>query len=62
MYIIPDSKSKRSTSFGFGKKSDFTSSSSRDNPPPGTYNETDRMYKFKKTGLKFGPGREVVIL
>lgn len=58
IYELPSTIAKRSTSFGFGKKSDFTNGSAKNLPAPGQYDGIDRMYKFKRTGLSFGIGRE----
>ena len=58
-YTLPESKSKRSTSFGYGTKYDFTAHV-KNFPPPGHYSNVDAMYKFKKHGLSIAPGRDVV--
>lgn len=57
-YTLPDSKNMRSTSFGFGKKFDFTSHS-KGFPAPGHYSNVDSMYQYKKPGLTIAPGRDV---
>jgi len=60
-YVLPEARSHRATSFGFGKKSDFTNTTSNFMPAPGQYTDgLDNMYKFKRTGQKFGPGRAEV--
>lgn len=58
-YTLPDTKAMRSTSFGFGKKYDFTAHV-KSYPAPGHYKEVDKMYTYKKTGLTMAPGRDTV--
>lgn len=58
-YTLPDSKAMRSTSFGYGKKYDFTAHV-KSYPAPGHYKEVDKMYMYKKSGPTMAPGRDTV--
>jgi len=53
-YDIPATTSKRTTSFGYGGKYDFTSGKEK-TPGPGTYNTSD---KANNPGFSFGLSRE----
>ena len=64
MYNLPTTKSKRRTSFGYGKKTDLDVGKDRHNvtPSPDTYNlhnfvETNKM---REKGFSPGKGREEV--
>lgn len=52
-YKLPDVSSKRSTSFGFGKKTDFTKLNNKNNPSPCDYNINTSLL-FKNKSLSFG--------
>lgn len=60
-YSVPDGKSKRSTSFGFGNKLNFSVDISGA-PPPGTY-APERLFDKspKSRGFSFGFGRDVLL-
>lgn len=60
-YTVPDIKSKRSTSFGFGNKLNLSLDNSVA-PPPGTY-APERLFDKspKNRGYSFGFGRDVVV-
>ena len=57
-YTLPDSKNMRATSFGYGRKYDFTAHV-KAYPAPGHYAGVDQMYRYKKPGLTIAPGRDV---
>lgn len=60
-YSLPDSKSHRSTSFGFGKKYDFTANQ-RDTPGPNHYALPSFLKRGhqKKAGCSMAPGRNSI--
>ena len=58
-YDIGDTKTRRTTSFGYGNKQDFTKSTDKV-PAPNHYANTDSMYKFGRKGITMGPGRDTV--
>jgi hypothetical protein len=59
-YNLPDRKSRRSTSFGFGNKIKLSTNSIV--PPPGTYSPKSMFDSSAKSrGFSFGFGREVKI-
>jgi hypothetical protein len=65
IYNIPDNKSLRKTSFGFGKKTDLDYGKHRHNksPPPDKY-QIDSFVDFNKTHMRGSSchiGREVFI-
>ena len=60
-YEIPTTRSKRSTSFGYGMKSDISNTCVLQNPPPNAYkmqSDFDANDKLVK-GFTFGISREV---
>ena len=50
---------KRSTSFGFGSKYDFTRQAKK-NPGPNAYKKVDGLYNYGNLGISFGFSREKV--
>jgi len=58
-YDVPDTKSKRHTSFGYGNKMDMSKSMAV-SPPPNTYSLKSNFEaeKAKARGFSFGLGRE----
>lgn len=58
---LPSTLSKRSTSFGFGSKFDFTKIK-KDVPAPNTYSKLGNINEYGKIGIGFGLGRAEVKL
>lgn len=58
-YETPCVKSKRSTSFGYGTKFDFTEKLDKV-PGPSHYENVDKIHKYGNRGISFGNGRDKV--
>ena len=57
-YNLPDTKTKRGCSFGYGNKLDLSKSGNKYAPDPTNYNlKSDFERDFKKNGITFGAGR-----
>lgn len=60
-YDLPPVKSKRSTTFGYGNKYDFTQGQSN-NPPPNAYTVKGAIDGSTKKGFSFGLSREQMLI
>ena len=58
IYDIPSTTSRRSTSFGFGKK-DIGIRDDKFIPPPATYTLNSEFEEKRSRGFSFGQGRDV---
>ena len=59
MYDVPESKSQRSASFGYGKKMDLGKEYFQ-KPSPDNYNMPSDFIKNKNKGITISAGREIV--
>ncbi len=56
-YNVPDTKTKKTCSFGFGNKLDLSKSSKVPTDPTNYNLKSDFEKDFKKNGITFGAGR-----